>query len=177
MGCIYLFISFVDNVNEVTLFNFQSWVSRQVGCRQEVELDPYSHQDISLCNTTEVGRKKCIEFRLNWFLQDLKKYEEKSKEIALMSSQKISKITGCYPPCQYNSYTVSDTFTRNDDEEMIKKNEIWFEIILSGSQTTIRQEILKIPSTYFFLEFIGGFGLVILFVTLLLPSFSTQQKH
>ena len=57
MGCIYLFISFVDNVNEVTLFNFQSWVSRQVGCRQEVELDPYSHQDISLCNTTEVVRK------------------------------------------------------------------------------------------------------------------------
>ena len=94
-----------------------------------------------------------------------------------MSSQKIGKITGCYPPCQYNSYTVSDTFTRNDDEEMMKKNEIWFEIILSGSQTTIRQEILKIPSTYFLLEFIGGFGLVILFVTLLLPSFSTQQKH
>ena len=94
-----------------------------------------------------------------------------------MSSHRIGLITGCYPPCQYKIYAVSDRFTRDDDEIMIQKNEIWFEIILSSSQTTIRQETLAIPSTYFLLEFIGGLGLVILFVTLLLPSFSTQQKH
>ena len=94
-----------------------------------------------------------------------------------MSSHKIGRITGCNPPCQYNSYTVSDTITRDDDEIMIQKNEIWFEIILSSSQTTIRQETLAVPSTSFLSEFIGGLGLVILFVTLLLPTFGTQQKH
>ena len=62
--------------------------------------------------------------------------------------------------CKYYRYTKFHEFIAQD-EEMIKLNEIWLEIIAASSKVTVMEETLVFPFRTFVAEFGGTLGLFI----------------
>ena len=70
----------------------------------------------------------------------------------------IEKLTGCKKPCKFNKYFKVYRYTAPNDE-MEKRGEIWFELILASSEMIVKTETLLYPLRSFIAEAGGALGL------------------
>ena len=76
-------------------------------------------------------------------------------KIAMLSVSKITKLTGCWKPCQYSKYEIF----RKIDSNVDTKGERSIELILATSHAVEQSEVLLYPAVSFVSEFGGALGL------------------
>ena len=83
------------------------------------------------------------------------KFQSYHDQIAMLSVSKITKLTGCLKPCQYNRYEIF----RKIDTIVDTKGERSIELILATGHAAEQCEVLLYPPVSFVSEFGGALGL------------------